>query len=377
MKTYGQLQSFFSAIQTIGSPIVGILLDRLGIRYASAIVFGASALSYLILAEARSMTLLFCSKIPTALQHAFLVAQAAATTSTAGNDAARAQALGRMTTAYTIGATIGPMLGGQLAEHGDLYMAARLAVVGSLISVVLSVCFLPGQTRDDNDDPNKRKPSLAEEFERSRRLAFRSTLWPLLTVKVVGGVAASMHATAMPLVLTEQLHFDPAELGFLMSCCMFGVAVFGAFGMGLGIRLFGAGGLSRFGLIGRVVVSIIIAGVVHASVAVKAPFQSQILVTSVLHELASHALATAVTTQTTGAVEKHEQGALLGLEHCLFSLARIVGPPMGTWLLASGPSGFWSVAITCASIDIALVALLISTGAAENDSSSDTVSKST
>jgi hypothetical protein len=50
--------------------------------------------------------LLFYSKLPTALQHAFLVAQATAATSTAGDDSARAQALGRMTTAYTIGGTL-------------------------------------------------------------------------------------------------------------------------------------------------------------------------------------------------------------------------------------------------------------------------------
>ena len=86
-KTYGNLQSFFSIIQTIGSPLVGILLDRIGIRYASAMVFLSSAASYTILASAKDMTWLFYSKIPTALQHAFLIAQATAATAT-GNDAA-------------------------------------------------------------------------------------------------------------------------------------------------------------------------------------------------------------------------------------------------------------------------------------------------
>lgn len=77
-QTYGRLNSFFSTVQTIGSPLVGILLDRVGIRYASALVFLSSALSYGILASSTDLTLLFVSKIPTALQHAFLVAQATA-----------------------------------------------------------------------------------------------------------------------------------------------------------------------------------------------------------------------------------------------------------------------------------------------------------
>jgi len=58
-RTYGQLESFFSTIQTLGSPLVGILLDRYGIRKASATVFVASAASYAILATATNMRLLF------------------------------------------------------------------------------------------------------------------------------------------------------------------------------------------------------------------------------------------------------------------------------------------------------------------------------
>ena len=116
-QTYGNLQSFFSFCQMFGSPLVGILLDRIGIRKTSCVVFVASALSYGILASASDLKLLFVSKIPTIFQAAFLVAQATAATATGDNAALRAAALGRMTTAYTIGATIGPALGGYLAAR--------------------------------------------------------------------------------------------------------------------------------------------------------------------------------------------------------------------------------------------------------------------
>ena len=52
----------------------------------------------------------------------------------------RAAALGRLTTAYTIGATIGPALGGHLAKN-DLYAGARLAVWGSLVGSPISLVF--------------------------------------------------------------------------------------------------------------------------------------------------------------------------------------------------------------------------------------------
>ena len=114
-KTYGRLQSFFQAAQTIGSPIVGALLDKIGARYCSVIVFLVSASSYAILASSTTLSHLFLSKLAATLQAGFLVAQAgvAAATATAP-PAVRAAALGRLTTAYTIGATVGPTVGGYL-----------------------------------------------------------------------------------------------------------------------------------------------------------------------------------------------------------------------------------------------------------------------
>jgi MFS family permease len=362
-QTYGKLQAFFSAIQTVGSPLVGILLDRVGIRKASAVVFCASALSYAILASAQDMERLFLSKIPTALQHAFLIAQAVAATSTAGDDKARAQALGRVTTAYTIGASIGPALGGFLAGHGDLYLSARLAVVGSLVSVVLSLVYLPNAS-----NPNKKEPtgdvsapsSFWDDLRRQARLVLRASLLPLLVAKVVGGVAASIHSTALPLVLKD-LQFDPALLGLAMSASMLGVAVFGATAMAPLTQRLGAAGLAQSGLALRVLFGSLLAfGVTTAMGGSDAgdTVKQFIIVASVFRELSSHALATGLTTQTTGAVTATEQGALLGLEHGLFSLARVGGPPLATWLLTSVGS-FWAIASVCGGLDVGMIGLLL------------------
>jgi predicted MFS family arabinose efflux permease len=367
-QTYGRLQAFFSTIQTVGSPLVGILLDRVGIRQASAMVFLASAASYAILSVATDMNLLFYSKIPTALQHAFLVAQATAATSTGGDEAARAQALGRMTTAYTIGATVGPAVGGYLAEKGDLYAAAKMAVVGSLLSVLLSLLFLPNVVNPKTqsttpeelaDATTQKKRSFLDELRRSGEISLRSALWPLLLVKAIGGVAASMHATALPMLLTQKLGFDPAQLGIAMSSSMFAVAAFGAAGMAPLTSMLGASGLAKVGLGLRAILGFVIAAVVSVSFKHDG-VMTHVIIASVLHALASHALATGLTTQTTGVVGAQEQGALLGLEHGLFSLARIGGPEMGTALLAAG-KGFWLVAGACGAVDVSLVAALLIT----------------
>lgn len=358
-QTYGRLNSFFSAIQTIGSPLVGILLDRVGIRYASAIVFMASAVSYAILAGSTDMTLLFLSKVPTALQHAFLVAQATAATSTRGDAAARAQALGRMTTAYTVGATVGPALGGYLVNTlGDLYLGAKLAVVGSLLSVFLSLWFLPNASRPDDDKKEhpRKSRSFLDDLRKSGEIATRSSLWPLLVVKVLGGVSASMHSTALPLVLTQNLKFDPSQLGLNMSSSMFAVAAFGAVAMAPLASYLGPPGMAKIGLISRALLETVLASIVSAASSNDLRSVLRVVTVCVLYALSSHALATGLTTQTTGVVDKTEQGALLGLEHGLFSLARIGAPPLSAFLLSQG--SFWYVAGACSLIDLALVGTL-------------------
>lgn len=98
-----------------------------------------------------------------------------------------------------------------------------------------------------------------------------------------------------------------------------------------------------------------------------------IIITWVLRELSSHALATGLTTQTTGAVTAKEQGALLGLEHGLFSMARIVGPPLATLLLTQVGT-FWAVAAACGGLDVLLIAILVQ--ARGKNSSNDLKSKS-
>jgi MFS transporter, OCT family, solute carrier family 22 (organic cation transporter), member 18 len=374
--TYGQLQSFFSMIQTMGSPLVGILLDRVGIRKASAAVFMASAISYGLLAHATTMRMLFLTKLPTLLQHAFLVAQAVAATSCPGNEAARAQALGRMTTAYTVGATLGPALGGFLAGHGDFYLGAKLAVVGSCLSVLLSWIFLPdnggggavvashdgtSSQPHDHSSPSKNKPlqrqrSFCEEVQNSAEMARRSALWPLLVVKIISGVSSSMYHTALPMVLTAApISLDPAQLGLTMSAGMLASAIFGAFGMAMATeQLGGAMGMTKIGLLLRPGFGLVLAMLLAR------PYLrglSSIIALSIAHSLTSHFIATGLTTQTTGAVSAHEQGALLGLEHGLFSMARIAAPTAGTALLTM--SDFTSIALCCGAVDVALWGLLL------------------
>lgn len=73
---YSRVQAWFSVIQTAGSLVVGLLLDRFGLRGAFVINFMSAAMAYGILANATTMELLYLSKLPTLCMHGFLCAQA-------------------------------------------------------------------------------------------------------------------------------------------------------------------------------------------------------------------------------------------------------------------------------------------------------------
>lgn len=377
LRSYGRLQSCFSVIQTVGSPLVGILMDRSGIRMASAAVFASSAASYAILANTSDLRWLYYSKIPAALQHAFLVAQATAAASTVGDASARAQAFSRMTTAYTLGATIGPALGGYLASQGDLYIGARVAVIASLLSVFLSIFFLPNvsyQKGIENGMISLRKGKFhfVENLKHLGDIAVRFTLWPLLLLKVIGDVSSSMHSTALPVVMTEKLHFDPSVLGLSMSISIFLVAAFGVAGMRPTTRILGLSGTTRASLVIRILLGLAMTTIVFEMTRVditseyRIALQNILVLSSVCHSLASQTLSTGLTAQSNNRVEKQEQGALLGLEHALFSFTRIAGPLVGMALLDSR-GNFWSLEIACVGLDLCLVLSLVATTTAHKE----------
>ena len=136
---FGKVQSFFGTMQTIGSFVFGLMLDRIGAKAGFLIVFLSAFCSYSLLATATSMQALYLSKVPSMFLHAFMVAQMCVSQQTSPED--RAQALGLLVTSYTIGATVGPALGGLIGASGDYYYGARLAAAGSLLSAALTLLY--------------------------------------------------------------------------------------------------------------------------------------------------------------------------------------------------------------------------------------------
>jgi len=352
---YGQLQSFFMVIQAIGSLGFGTLLDRYGARVGFLVNFIACAASYTLLANTDSMTMLFLSKVPGVGMAGFLCAQTSVSQVTYPGPE-RIKALGRLTTAYTIGGTVGPYLGGWLGLQGDYLFSAKIAAVGSLFAAVLS-CFLPGgrvahtkvdakEGKTDKDDADAKPTSTQNSWLKNAILVWE-LVGSLILVKLATSTANSMASSTQSQVLKNQLNFSEADLGLFLSCEF----AFGGFANGflLGPVTALLGGKSEsvvkncilcmaLGYSGLALLQAEMLGLVVTAAPALAQTYSFVGITMIL-SIFRYSLSTSITAESTHIVPENLKGTLMGIEHSTFAAARIATPTIGIKILTMGGPG--------------------------------------
>eukprot|EP00931_Biecheleriopsis_adriatica_P054447 TRINITY_DN32042_c0_g1_i1.p1 TRINITY_DN32042_c0_g1~~TRINITY_DN32042_c0_g1_i1.p1 ORF type:complete len:419 (+),score=84.58 TRINITY_DN32042_c0_g1_i1:66-1322(+) len=348
----GRVEAFFNVAQGIGSLIMGRVLDRFGVKVGLVINFLACAAQYSILSMTDSLNMLFLSKLPGMMMGGFLCAQTAIAKVTADEGDERVVALGRLTSSYTLGGLFGPFLGGLLGSTGDYFFGAKLAAAGSLFAVGL-VFLLPAgldaKGTGEKEKDAEGKPDTSESWF-SQVVLLLGLAGPLLATKVVTGLANNMARSAQPVIFKNDLGFDEAMMGSMMS---------GQFAFGGLANAFMLAPLSAFlgGKMDQVVRNcVLVMGIVYAimaalfapslyivepsSTAMAAIYIGLSLFLSVFQFL----LATSITAKTQTLVPKALLGSLMGLEHSIFAFAGMIGPLIGTSVFTSyGLSGLCSL----------------------------------
>lgn len=357
---YANLQSFFQILQFFGSLIAGAMLDRIGFKVGFIFNFLASALSYYLLSYATTIEMLYISKIPSMFQFGFLCAQMAVSVVTADGET-RAKVLGRLTTCYSVGMVVGPSLGGILGSTGDYYYGAKLAVVGSLMSVVLSMMLPNAPASVKKSVSNESIVDACNMSAYARVTHLLSLVWMLLGTKVITSVANSINSTVFPLVMKNTYHYDEKGLGFAMSLLSLVNGAVNAFLIGPFTALLG-------GSLGRVI-EVSIAGLMFGSLAQSLLTQESILdsffqlvagrtgddhgaaaylACSLFLSGCQYLLGTTITAESTSVVPRADRGTLLGIEHALFSLARVSSPQIG--IKTMNGYGIHVVSYLCAAV---------------------------
>lgn len=356
---YAALQSFFSLIQLLGSLLVGGLIDRLGLRVMFFVNFVACAASYALLARAGSITALWVSKIPTLFMAGFLCAQTAVSALTAPGSE-RVSQLGRLTMAYTIGATLGPSLGGYLGTE----KAAQLAVGVSVLAgaIVLALPRLGAPSAPHSAAPAPPLPAPASPWL-SRAAAAVALTWPLLATKAVSGLVNAANGSVRTLALKNAFGFSAAQLGGVMSTISFCTAL-ASLALGRLTEAAGGEGGAAVLCLGGAAVALASQGALlllsgGAGVATGRAYVALVLA----HALCAFPLSALITAASTARVPSDAKGTLVGTEHAIFALAHMVGPLLGVRLQAA--LGLGGVALCACAAFCGLLVLWLRGGRAK------------
>jgi DHA1 family tetracycline resistance protein-like MFS transporter len=341
-RVIGVLYASYALCALISGPILGQISDRVGRKPLLAISQLGTLVGFILLAEARTLWVLFAARIIDGLTAGNLsLAQAYISDVTEPKDRAKSFAL--IGIAFGIGFFIGPAISGLLAKNdmrNPIYLAAAL----SALSVIATLTLLPRATQKEGDGPAGRRLTLlswSRYVEYFRRPGLGALLFQFFAFAFAFATFTSGFALFAERRLTWHGHpFGTREVGFLFAYAGF-----------LGIILQG-------GLIGRLVKRF------GEPQLTRVAFGASCVGYGALGFIATvPGLVAAATVQTfghgtvrptlTSAISQHaardEQGVVLGLTQSLMSVAQILAPLLGGFLIDNGALVAWALVASAAS----------------------------
>lgn len=330
------LGTIYSAMQFLFVPVWGRLSDRVGRRPVLLFSILASAVSMTIFGAAQSYGWLLAARAVSGAATANIaVAQAyVADVTTPAN---RAKGMGLIGAAFGIGFILGPFAGGQLSSLGREigigyglvgYGAAALA----LVNFVLALTLLPESRKLGEGERPKRPGRIAE----LRQTLGIPGIVGLFAVFFVATFAFANLEWTFALLTQERLGWTPAVGGDRYNGYVFGfigviAAVIQGGMIGPLTRKLGERRLLWIGL-----------GLLSAGLAVLATVQglAVLLFACVLFSTGNSLTGPSISSLVSRRASADSQGAVLGVQQSVGSLARVVGPTCGGLLFQYAGSAY-------------------------------------
>ena len=217
--TIGLLFASFSISQLVAAPLLGEWSDRWGRRPVLILSLIGTTLSFVMLALATSLWMLFAARIIDGLSGGNITtARAYIADVTAEED--RAKAYGFLGAAFGLGFILGPALGG-FFSHISYTAPIWVAAIVSLGATVLAWVWLP-------ETLHRARAVSGSPWQALREIAGRSQLRVLLAVDFIYWMSFAVYQTTFALFGANRFGFDAARTGYFLSAFGFlGVIVQG------------------------------------------------------------------------------------------------------------------------------------------------------
>ena len=308
----GLLFASYSLCQLIASPILGEWSDRYGRRPVLVFSLAGTVVSFVMLALAHSVTLLFLARIVDGLSGGNIsTARAYVADITESQD--RARAFGVLGAAFGLGFIFGPALSGALAKVS--YTAPIWAAAGlTLVAMVMAVVWLP-------ETAHRAHASVGNPLSYLPELLSRPLIRRLLLIDFLYWLSLAVFQTVFALFAARRFDFDAVSAGYFFAASgLLGVVVQGACIRPIVKRL---GDKSTF-MLGLVCTAL---GLAAASFARSVTmFALALLPLSLGQGLGMPTISSLVSR----AAGPKEQGRVQGAASAVESLGRAVGPVWGT-----------------------------------------------
>jgi len=307
----GFLFAAFSLAQLIAAPVLGVLSDRFGRRPVLIFSLIGTAVSFVMLAMAQSLTMLFAARIIDGLSGGNItIARAYIADVTEPHE--RAKAFGFLGAAFGLGFIVGPGLAG-VFSHISYTAPIWAAVVVTLIATVMATVWLPETVHRGSAvavSPLRALPDVLS----------RRNLRPLLLADFVYWSSFALCTTTFALFASRRFGFDVAHTGYVL-------AGFGLLGVFVQAGLVGVVA-RRLGVVRTLLVGLVIAAAGWTLVALSGSVPV-FLLSLVPAGIGVGLCNAAIVTLVSHSASREEQGAMQGAAGALESLGRAIGPVWG------------------------------------------------
>ncbi|MBI4354855.1 MAG: MFS transporter [Candidatus Omnitrophica bacterium] len=347
----GVLLAIYSAMQALGAPWLGRLSDRVGRRPVLLLSLLGTAAGFLLMGLAKTLPLLFLGRIIDGITGGNIsTAQAYIADVTPPEE--RSRGMGLIGAAFGLGFIFGPAIGGVMG-HFSLAAPLLFAAGLSAANAVAVYFLLPESLTAERRGQARQRSPIAAIF----RQPHGRTLALAIGAYFVTTMAFSLLTATYPLFTERRFGYGAAQNGYLFAAQGILSAVIQGGLLGWLVRRCGD---KRLAMAGCALLAASMFGLPTSAAAV-ALFgwtaglaSGHGLVAAPLNSLASQS------------VDAASQGRVLGVMQSAASLARIVGPVLGGWLLSYdaahpalsfGRTPYWTSGLVTL-IALALVAIL-------------------
>ena len=311
----GLLFASFSLAQLVAAPLLGELSDRWGRRPVLILSLVGTVVSFVMLASARSLWMLFAARIVDGLSGGN-IATARAYIADVSTEDNRAKAYGMLGAAFGLGFIVGPALGAafsRISYTAPIWAAAAVTAV----AVGMAWLWLPETVHRIHAGTGAPWRAVAD-------LWGRRELRTLFTIDFLYWTSFAVYQTTFALFGARRFGFDAAHTGYLLSA-------FGALGAVVQGTLVGpivrALGERRTLAIGLVCAAV---GWGGSALTYSLPVFVAMLVPGALGIGLCNATLSALISKSAA---RHEQGRVQGAAGALESLGRTLGPIWGNGAL--------------------------------------------